>query len=107
MDTARGWQEITRPFSIRASGGEWEALSACFFLGLQDAVHSTIRAGREEYLSGRDREAGLTQNSFVTVHSTDHTLPRTEGWDSLAGEEDVHRLLNFQGGNLPVISTRQ
>jgi hypothetical protein len=30
-----------------------------------------------------------------------------EARDSLVGEENVHRLLDVQGGNLPVISARQ
>ena len=100
------WQKIAKPFSFEASGGRWEALCACV-VGLQDAVRPTIRAGREEHLSGRAGQAGLTQSSCVAVHSTDRTLPRTEGRDGLAGEEHVHRHLDVQGGNLPVISARQ
>jgi len=43
----------------------------------------------------------------IAVPSTDHILPRPEGRNGLAGEEHVHRLLDVQGGNLPVISARQ
>ena len=43
----------------------------------------------------------------IAVPNTDHTPLRTEGRDGLAGEEHVHRLLDVQGGNLPVISVKQ
>ncbi len=100
------WQEIAKLFSFVVSGGRWGALCACL-IGLQDAVLPTIKSGREETLSRRAGQAGLTQSSCVAVHFTDHTLPRTEGWDGLAGEDHVHKLLNVQGGSLSVISTRQ